>query len=494
MIEGENLTKEERLQTEKHQRWKKNRSIYGMMAVFGLFFAGMAAYYLYFLVFASSTTMNNSYNTRISSQSTTVSRGSILSNEKELLAYSMEQEDGTEKRYYPYGAVFAHPIGYSQMGTTELENSYNYSMLTSSVPIWEQIYNDIMGEKNPGNSICTTLNAGLQQFCYDVLGDQKGAVVVMEPSTGRILAMVSKPSYDPNNLVADWDALISQENKDANLLNRATQGLYPPGSTFKLLTELAYIRENGETWQALRYTCNGTFAYNGMTLDCHDGHAHGEVDMRYGLAYSCNGIHATMGLALDQKDWLDICQQFLFQQKLPIEIVNTPSTISLNEESSDWETILTSIGQGTVLETPLLNCMITSTIANGGVMMKPQLLDRIVNVEGKLVQQIEPQEYATLMSVPEATTLGAFMRSVVSEGTGGGAESEYGAVAGKTGSAEFTQAGDMHAWFTGFAPAENPKVAVTVILEGAGTGGDVAAPVAKQIFDYCLSHEIGTVQ
>lgn len=488
MTEGEFFTKGN------VQKQQRNRTIYGIMVVFGLFFAGMAAYYLYFLVFVSHTAINSSYNTRISSQSATVSRGSILSNEKELLAYSVEQEDGTEKRYYPYGAVFAHPVGYAQMGTTELENSYNYSMLTSSVPIWEQIYNDIIGEKNPGNSICTTLHAGLQQFCYDLLGEQKGAVVVMEPSTGRILAMVSKPSYDPNQITEQWNALIAPENQDANLLNRATQGLYPPGSTFKLLTELAYIRENGETWQALRYQCSGTFAYEDMTLDCYDKHVHGEVDVRYGLAYSCNGIHAEMGLSLDKKQWIDLCEQFLFQQKLPIEIANMASTISLQEDSSDWETILTSIGQGTVLETPLLNCMITSTIANGGVMMKPQLLDQIINVEGKLVQQVEPEEYAVLLSVPEANTLGAFMRSVVSEGTGGGAESEYGAVAGKTGSAEYTQAGNMHAWFTGFAPAENPKVAVTVILEGAGTGGDVAAPVAKQIFDYCLSHEIGTVE
>lgn len=481
-------------QKARKERWKKNGAVYGMLITIGIFFCGMALYYIYYLVFVSSSVVNNSYNTRISSESATVSRGSIYDSAGNVLAYSQEQEDGTEVRYYPYGEVFAHPIGYAKLGAAEMESSYNYSLLTSSIPIWEQLYNDIIGEKNPGNSLCTSLNASLQQYCYSLLEGYQGAVVVMEPSTGRILAMVSRPGYDPNTIAENWDWLISDENTSANLLNRATQGVYPPGSTFKLLTELAYIRQYGDTWQNLRYNCTGTFSYNGLTLDCHDKHVHGEVDLRYGLANSCNGIHAQMGLNLNKSDWVSMCESFLFNQKLPIDLASSVSTISLNEESSDWETILTSIGQGTVTETPLLNCMITATIANNGVMMKPQLVDRIVNAEGKLVQETEPEVYATLMSEAEAYTLGQFMGTVVSEGTGAGAASSYGTVAGKTGSAEYTQSGSMHAWFTGYAPMEDPKVAVTVILEGAGTGGDVAAPVAKQIFDYCLSHDIGLTE
>lgn len=477
-------------QKERKERWQKNRAIYGMLITIGLFFCGMAVYYMYYLIFVSSSVVNNSYNTRISSESATVSRGSIYDSAGNVLAYSKE-EDGAEVRYYPYGEVFAHPIGYAKLGAAELESSYNYSLLTSSIPIWEQLYNDIIGVKNPGNSLCTSLNAPLQQYCYDLLEGYQGAIVVMEPSTGRILAMVSRPGYDPNTIAENWEWLISEENTSANLLNRATQGVYPPGSTFKLLTQLAYIRQYGESWQGLRYHCTGTFAYNGLTLDCHDQHVHGEVDFRYGLAQSCNGIHAQMGLGLNKTDWVSMCESFLFNQKLPIELTSTASTISLSEESSDWETILTSIGQGTVTQTPLLNCMITTTIANNGVMMKPQLVDKIVNADGKLVQEMVPEAYAALMSEAEAYTLGQFMGTVVSEGTGGGAASAYGAVAGKTGSAEYDRAGSMHAWFTGYAPMDNPKVAVTVILEGAGTGGDVAAPVARQVFDYCLSNEVG---
>lgn len=478
-------------ETEKKKLLSQNRAIYGIMAAVGLFFCGMLLYYTCFLVFDSSSVINNAYNSRISSLSTTVSRGSILSNDGAILAYSKEDAKGKETRYYPYGELFSHPVGYCQMGTTEMENVYNYSLLTSSVPIWEQIVNDIRGEKSPGNSVCTSLNLGLQRFCYDILGENRGAVVVMEPSTGRILAMVSKPGYDPNEIVSRWNELVSEENTSANLMNRATQGLYPPGSTFKILTQLAYIREYGETWQALRYNCDGTFRYGDLALNCHEGHAHGEVDFRYGLAYSCNGIHATMGLALNKERWASVCESFLFNQKLPISLPSSVSSVQLTEETTPWETILDSIGQGSVIETPLLNCMITSTIANNGVMMQPQLVDRIVNAAGKLVQEVEHTEYATLMSVPEAYTLGEFMRSVVREGSGGAAESAYGAVAGKTGSAEYTQTGNMHAWFTGYAPADAPKVAVSVILEGAGTGGDVAAPVARQIFDYCLTNNIG---
>ncbi len=472
---------------------EKNRAVYGILVTIGLFFCGMVLYYMYYLIFISPSVVNNSYNTRITSESPTVSRGSIYDSAGNVLAYS-RQEDGKEVRYYPYGEVFAHPIGYAALGGAELESSYNYSLLTSSIPIWEQLYHDIVGEKSPGNSLCTSLNASLQQYCYELLEGYQGAVVVMEPKTGRILAMVSRPGYDPNTIAEDWEWLISEENTSANLLNRASQGLYPPGSTFKLLTELAYIRQYGAIWEGMRYNCTGTFSYNGLTLNCHEGHVHGEVDLRYGLAHSCNGIFSQMGLNLNKAGWISMCESFLFNQKLPIKLASSVSTIALHEASSDWETILTSIGQGTVMETPLLNCMITATIANGGVMMQPMLVDRIVNADGELVQEMVPEAYSVLMAEAEAYTLGQFMGTAVSEGTAGGGASAYGPIAGKTGSAEYNQEGSMHAWFTGYGPMDNPKVAVTVILEGAGTGGDVAAPLAGKIFDYCLTNDIGLSQ
>ena len=204
-------------------------------------FISMIGYFGYFLQVRGETVINNSYNARLDRFSDRIIRGELLSHDGQILARTEADEDGSERRVYPYGPLFAHSVGYSDHGKTGLEALANFYLLSSHMNLIEQTVNEFSGVKNIGDNVITTLDVDLQQTASDALGGRRGAVIVMEPDTGKILAMISRPEYDPNTLEADWDFLISGENTEAQLLNRATQGLYPPGSTFKILTIIRLI-------------------------------------------------------------------------------------------------------------------------------------------------------------------------------------------------------------------------------------------------------------
>lgn len=479
-----------KIREERKIRFQKNREIYVIAGLLSLFFLAMTIYYAYYVIAVSDSVVNNSYNPRIASMENTVNRGSILSSSGQVLAETIKTENGDRVRNYPYGELFAHPIGYSTMKTTELERYLNFTLLSSHESILKKVYYDLTEQRYEGDSVYTTLDAGLQQAVWDAMGSYNGAAIVMEPSTGRILAMVSKPGYNPNTLAEDWSSLISEENKSYNLMNRVSQGIYPPGSTFKLLTVLEYIRENPDTWQDVTFECDGAFEYgDGLVLHCHDGEAHGTVDIRSGVAVSCNGINSWLGLSLDRERFLELCQSFGFNDTISLEIGTNASQITLDETLNDWAMMLTSIGQGTVMETPLQNALITCAIANDGIMMKPYLVETVVNEQWQVVQEYKPQEYRDPLTKEEADFLTDCMIAVVNEGSGGASGSTHFQIAGKTGSADYDSNGNRHAWYTGFAPAEDPQIVVSVILENGQSGGTYAAPVAKAIFEYYLLRE-----
>ena len=220
---------------------KANRNILKLVYVIVALFLGLIAYMAYFLQVRGEDVINNSYNARLDSFSDRVVRGSILSSDGRVLARTNVDENGGETRYYPYDSMFSHVVGYSTRGKTGLEALGNFYLLTSHVNLAEQVINELSSVKNLGDNVVTTLDVDLQKAAYDALGGRKGAVVAMEPDTGKILAMVSKPDYNPNTLSTDWDALVAGDNGEGQLLNRAAQGLYPPGSTFKIVTALEYI-------------------------------------------------------------------------------------------------------------------------------------------------------------------------------------------------------------------------------------------------------------
>ena len=234
---------------------RNNREYAVITYLFLAIFIGLMGYFVYFQVVKSEDFINSSYNTRTDSFANTIVRGTIYSNDGTALAQTTLDGEGNEVRNYPYGSMFAHVVGYATNGKAGIESMANFYLLRSHAFVLEKIANELKGEKSQGDNVITTLDYDLQAAAYNALGDQEGAVMVLEPSTGKILAMVSKPDYDPNTISANWDSIINSES--SVLLNRATQGLYPPGSTFKILTALEYMRENSD-YENYSFDCTGS--------------------------------------------------------------------------------------------------------------------------------------------------------------------------------------------------------------------------------------------
>ena len=411
-----------------------------------LIFLGLAGYLVYFNAVKSDSFINSPYNTRQDTFADRVVRGSIISSDGEVLAQTNVSEDGTEERSYPYSNIFAHVVGYDTNGKSGLESEANFQLLSSHEFFLTQIRNEFAGAKNVGDTVVSTLNADLQTTAYNSLGDRRGAVVVLQPSTGKILAMVSKPDFDPNTIAANWEQLVNDET-NSSLLNRATMGQYPPGSTFKIVTALTYLRQNG--------------TFNGFSYDC---------------------AFAEMGTQLGGDALLKTSEDLLFNQKLPLNSYRK-SSFTLNGNSGVPLTMQTSIGQGNTLVSPMHMALITSSVANGGVLMKPYLIDKVQNAQGDEIDTTEPTAYKRLMTDNEAALLGELMKGVVQNGTASSLNGRGYTVAGKTGSAEYNESGASHSWFVGYSNVDDPDIVVSIIVEDGGTGSEAAVPIAADIFD-----------
>lgn len=459
-----------------------NREVMLVTYFFSFLFLVMLGYLGYFVATNEQEMVNNSYNSRQEIILSQNYRGSIYSADGQVLSETRFDKDGTETRVYPFGNLFSHVVGYSTQGRTGVEAAANYYLINSNLPLTEKISNDIEGNKNPGDNVYTTLDVSLQQIAQKAFGAYDGAIIVTEPSTGKILAMASKPDYDPNQITAIWEDLVADE-KSTVLLNRATQGLYPPGSTFKIITALEYIRQNPGTWQNYSYTCKGSFQLENHKISCYHGTRHGEVDFIKSFAKSCNSSFANIGMSLDHTKFAGTLKGLLFNSELPVRFSYSKSSIQIDNDTDMREMIQTSIGQGKTQITPLHLNMLTCAIANKGILMKPYVIDHVSTVTDIPVKTFHPSSYGKLLTEEEAAVLTEMMEAVVETGTGTKLSGLSYTAAGKTGSAEYNSQGDSHAWFTGFAPVENPQVCVTIIIEGAGSGGDYAVPIAKRIFD-----------
>ncbi len=467
----------------------KNREFAVIAYLFVGLFLILIGYFAYFQVYKSEDFINSPYNTRQNTFAEHVVRGEILSSDRKVLAQTLVGEDGGETRYYPYGSMFAHAVGYDSNGRSGIESFGNFTLLRSHAFFLEQVINGIQDKKNQGDSIVTTLDYGLQETAYEALGSSRGAVVALEPATGKILAMVSKPDFDPNSVATEWESIISDtEGENSVLVNRATQGLYPPGSTFKILTTLEYLRENPD-YQNYSYECMGSIPVDKTEIHCYGNAVHGAEGLEESFAKSCNTSYANIGLGLNKKAFAKLCEGMLFGQSLPTPYPSSPSSFVLDGESGPDEVAQTAIGQGETLVTPMHMAMITAAIANDGMLMRPFVIDHTENYKGVTVRNYHGSEYGALLSADEAAKLKEFMSLVVSQGTGSALSGQAYQAAGKTGSAEFSNVkGESHAWFTGYASTEEKgTIAVTVIVENGGAGSAVAVPIAKQVFDRYFS-------
>ncbi len=444
-------------------------------------FVIMILYLWHFIAFDADEIINNPYNKRSSILEKSILRGRIYSADNCLLAYSNVGEDNKNQRFYPYKEIFAHVVGRVDKGKSGLESKYDFDMLTTNENELAIIVDDFQECKPLGNSIYTTLNTNLQTIAYKELGDRKGAVVAIEPKTGKILAMASTPSYDPNTVSENWDALTDDENEEFALMNRASQGLYAPGSTFKIVTALEYLRENKNAYEDFKYDCNGELTFDDYTLHCYNNKSHGIQDLGTMFANSCNCGFADIGLGLNIDKFNKTCNKLLFNSELPYDYEYSKSSFSLSKDMGDETIANYVIGQGKALISPLHNALITAAIANNGVLMKPYMVNSIKDCSDKTVKKYEPIYYEQLMSKDEADILKSLMRKVVTDGTAKSLDSLNVKVAGKTGTAEYNSNNNSHGWFVCFAPYDNPKIVLSIIVEDGNTGAESAVPIANAI-------------
>ena len=462
------------------QKRAKNREYTFVSLFFVLIFISLIGYVVYFNAAVSEDFINSPYNTRQDTFSDRVVRGNIQSSDGEILATTEVYDDGSEHRVYPYSNIFAHVVGFDSNGKSGLESEANFQLLSSHQFFLDQMKNEFLGRKNMGDTVVSSLSATLQSTAYYALGDRRGAVVVMEPDTGRILAMVSKPDFDPNYIADNWEWMVADEN-DSSLLNRATNGAYPPGSTFKVVMALDYFRTYG-TLEGYSYLCQGSITVDEHTINCYNGAVHGQEDLYGAFASSCNCAFADIGLNLGSRSLRSTAEDLLFNKNLPLTTYRK-SSFSLDSKAGDPLIMQTSIGQGNTLVSPMHMALITCAIANGGVLMQPTLIDQVVNVDGEVVDTTEPSSYKRLITNNEANLLGKLMEDVVSYGTATALNGRGYTAAGKTGSAEFDEQGNSHSWFIGYSNVEDPDIVVAVIVENGGTGSEAAVPIAGEIFD-----------
>lgn len=479
--------KQEKLNSKQEERREKkkfkirNKEFARVTYVFVCLFLAMMGYICYFNIVRSKNIINSPYNTRQDSFADRIVRGKILDKDGNVLAQTNVNEDGSETREYPYHNMYAHIVGYSSKGKGGLESLENYNLLTSNAFILERMFNEIKGQKNSGDDVVTTLDTKLQQAAYDALGNDKGAVVVMEPSTGKILVSVSKPDYDPNSVKEDWENLNTSE--ESVMLNRAMQGLYAPGSTFKIVTTLEYMRENPD-YLNYSFNCEGHFTYEGTTIHCFGEQVHGQEDLGASLANSCNTSYSNIGLKLDLDKYKKTAEELLFNSKLPSVLATSQSRFKLSKKDPSSEVMMTAIGQGKLQVSPYHMALITSAIANGGTLMKPYLVSAVQNHTGTQISKTMPEAYGELMKPEEARQLAEYMKQVVDYGTASSLGRGSYSVAGKTGTAEYsTDKERTHSWFIGYSNIEQPDIVVSVIVEDSSSTGTVATNVAKHIFD-----------
>ena len=418
--------------------------------------------------------ISNPYNQRLYISEEGVKRGNICDINGIILAESILESEGY-KRVYNYPSYVSNITGYVDKGKTGAESAYNYYLEQIDNELMQRLKNVIFGEEILCKDIYLTIDFKLQKEAVEILGDNKGAIVVMEADTGKIKAMASNPSFNSNTIYEDWYAL----NNDVNgpLLNRASQGLYTPGSTFKIITLLSAM-ENDPGLLNQEYECNGSEYFDGKIIRCFNETHHGKITAKEAFTQSCNCYFSKLGELIGPSAIRATAEKLMFNNGTGFDLNYSVSQIMIEDDASLSEIVETSIGQGKTLATPLNMAMITSAIVNEGKMMKPYVLDHVKNNDHEKEYITIPSVLSSVMSAENSIEIKEFMVSVVNEGTGYQAAINGKNIGGKTGTAENPNGSD-HLWFTGFCGND----VVTVVLENP-EGSLRATDAARKIFEY----------
>ncbi len=477
-----------------------NRQIRRVAVVVLVAFLALLSAPLYWQVLAADRLANDSRNTRVLIKEYSIERGPIvLADNFEVARSERSRERGDPLEFvrrYPQGPRYGMVTGFYSLvfGRTLAEQEFNSFLLGRAPEQFGQNVTDLLtARETPGGTLVLTLDRATQQAAEEALGPRKGAVVALDPRTGAVLAMTTYPRYDPNQLAShnpeqirrNWDRLINDE--DGPLLNRAAGALYPPGSTFKVITAAAALEDGVTMSERLPSPTVLDVPQTSANIRNFGGSSCGAptLTLPEALEISCNTTFAALGIRVGSEKLAAEAEKFGFNQPSPYQL--PAATSSIPEQQDVPATAQSAIGQRDVRVSPLQMASVAATIANGGRRMGPFVARRVVSDKGSVVKRFEGEDLGQAIPEEVAGTLRDMMVRVVEQGTGTAAQIPDLEVAGKTGTAQHAQGQAPHAWFIGFTESGDRQIAVAVVVERGGnagseaTGGRTAAPIARQV-------------
>lgn len=463
-----------------------------MMILFSALFAILIANLSFIMLVQADTYKGMSNNNHTIEHAQQSERGVISTVDGVVLAQSVfDEASGVYVRTYPAGDLATHVIGYSstRYGTSGIERTYNDVLQGTRVhSSWADVIAELSGQSIHGNDVKLTIDSGLQQAAQDALAGYNGACIVIDPKTGAVLALASAPTY----AAADVESLLESQVGDS-LVNRATQALYAPGSTFKMVT-LSAALANDVAREDSQYASPGTIEIGGAPITNFGGEDFGTITLAEAMAVSSNTVFGQVGAQLGASNLVHAAEDFGFNKPIEFDIETTTSLMPVSSEMSEWETAWAADGQpvgshpspagpqASVLQMALVGC----AIANDGVIMKPYLVDSIYNAAGEKMQQTKPLTMRRVMSESIATRTRTVMEGVIDHGTGTAAQVYGVKLAGKTGTAETGKELD-DSWFVCMGPSDDCNVVVAIVLEQAGEGSATFA--AQPVIEAALAHQ-----
>jgi penicillin-binding protein A len=466
------------------------RNLFGLVV---LLFTVLIGFTSYWSVFDADQLEANSANKRPLLEEQQIRRGLIRAADGSVLARNRGVGNSPRfyERVYPQGALFGHPVGYSfvERGRVALEREYN-DELTGKHDEFETIFDELRGKEREGDDLITTLDPSAQRTAIDALAGRTGAIVAIEPATGRVRTMVSVPGYDPNSIPDRFADL--RRAPGSPLLNRTVQSGYPPGSTFKVVTATAALDSGRYTPQSL-VSGRSPKEIGGVPLSNFGGEDFGRITLTDALTNSVNTVWATVGEDLGKHTMYDYMRRYGFNRKPLVDLPRDEMRASgVYDRRGDLlgagdavDIGRVAIGQERLQVTPLQMALVPAAIANGGSLIRPHIVREVRDRDARIVRREQPSEQSRVMKRSTAAELAQMMSNVVEEGTGTAAALEGIDVAGKTGTAEVGTVNQ--AWFIAFAPVQAPRIAIAVTVERTtGQGGTVAAPIAKQVMQELL--------
>jgi penicillin-binding protein A len=483
-----------------------NRQIVKLFGLVTVLFAVLIGFTSYWSVFDAKALKEKNANKRPLLEQQQIKRGRILADDGTVIARSVPKGQGAGLRYvrrYPEGSLYGHPIGYSfvQQGDSEFEQFHN-DELVGNESEFSSILEELSGGNQEGDDIVTNIDPAAQRTALeDLEAAGFGAVVAIEPQSGRVRVMASNAPYDPNRVPYELSKLNANE-AETPLLDRVTQGQYPPGSTFKVVTAAAGL-DSGTITPETAFDAPGSLEVEGQPLENDFGQSFSGISLDTALTFSVNTWFAQLGQKIGEETLFEYMDRFGFNAQpaidLPEDQVYKSGVYSegrLLGPGDPVDIARVAIGQERLEVTPLQMAEVAAAVANKGNLMKPQIWSRVVNPDGRVTKKMEPSQYSQPISAQTAEELTTAMEGVVSAGTGTNAAISGVPVAGKTGTAETpseTCGGSSEAnqaWFIGFAPAEDPKIAIAATIECTPEfGNDVAAPIFRDVAETILAGE-----